>query len=113
MAEPLKNLAWDDFRLVKAIADAAQPAGRRGAARRQPLDGVPPARPDRGGARGQALRAPPHAATRLTTAGEEMVALAQRVDDDITAFTRKLAGREITPAGELRVTTNDSLLSIC
>jgi DNA-binding transcriptional LysR family regulator len=46
----------------------------------------------------------------LTTVGEEMVALAQRVDDDITAFTRKLAGRELSPAGELRVTTNDSLL---
>lgn len=22
MAEPFKNLAWDDFRLIKAIADA-------------------------------------------------------------------------------------------
>jgi DNA-binding transcriptional LysR family regulator len=32
------------------------------------------------------------------------------VDDDITGFTRKVAGRTILPAGELRVTTNDSLL---
>jgi DNA-binding transcriptional LysR family regulator len=32
------------------------------------------------------------------------------VDDDITSFTRKMAGREMAPAGELRVTTNDSLL---
>jgi DNA-binding transcriptional LysR family regulator len=46
----------------------------------------------------------------LTAVGEEMVELAQKVDDEITAFTRKLAGREIAPAGELRVTTNDSLL---
>src|SRR3546814_11625025 len=30
--------------------------------------------------------------------------------DLITAVTRKLAGRELQPAGELRVTTNDSLL---
>ena len=46
----------------------------------------------------------------LTAAGEEMVALADRLDDDITAFTRKLAGSEMVPAGELRVTTNNSLL---
>jgi len=45
-----------------------------------------------------------------TPAGEEMIQLAARVDDDITAFARKLAGQEIKPAGELRVATNDSLL---
>jgi hypothetical protein len=33
----------------------------------------------------------------LTLAGEEMVALAQRVDEDITAFTRRIAGREPSP----------------
>ena len=38
------------------------------------------------------------------------MALAERLDEDITAFTRKLAGRELSPAGELRVTTNDTLL---
>ena len=36
--------------------------------------------------------------------------MAQRVDEHITAFARKIAGQEIAPAGELRVTTNDSLL---
>ena len=46
----------------------------------------------------------------LTPAGEEMAAVAERLDEDITGFTRRLAGQEITPAGELRVTTNDSLL---
>ena len=45
-----------------------------------------------------------------TSAGEEMVALADRLDEDITAFTRKVSGRELSPAGELRVTTNDTLL---
>ena len=39
-----------------------------------------------------------------------MVALAAAIDDDITAFARKLAGQEISPAGELRVTTSDTLL---
>jgi DNA-binding transcriptional LysR family regulator len=42
--------------------------------------------------------------------GEEMVALARRFDSDITAFTRKIAGQEIAPEGELLVTTADSLL---
>ena len=47
----------------------------------------------------------------LTQAGEEMVSLAQRLDSDITSFTRKIAGQVIAPAGELRVTTNESLLA--
>ena len=46
----------------------------------------------------------------LTAAGEEMVALAERMDEDVTAFARKLAGRQLSPAGELRVTTSDTLL---
>ncbi len=102
-------IAWDDFRLIKAIADAR---GLPGAAARLNVNhstvfrrlaqiedglGTPLFERRRGG-------------YVLTPAGEEMVGLAQRLDDDITAFTRKLAGREWLPAGELRVTTSDSLL---
>jgi DNA-binding transcriptional LysR family regulator len=32
------------------------------------------------------------------------------MDDDVAGFVRKLAGQAISPAGELRVTTNDTLL---
>src|SRR5918997_2535600 len=39
-----------------------------------------------------------------------MVALAARMEEDVTAFARRLAGRELSPAGELRVTTSDTLL---
>jgi DNA-binding transcriptional LysR family regulator len=39
-----------------------------------------------------------------------MTALAQRMDEDITALARKLAGEALSPAGELRVTTSDALL---
>ena len=39
-----------------------------------------------------------------------MAQLAGRMDEDITAFERRLAGQEIKPAGELRITTNDTLL---
>jgi DNA-binding transcriptional LysR family regulator len=46
----------------------------------------------------------------LAPAGEEMAALAERMDEDVAGFARKLAGQVLSPAGELRVTTNDTLL---
>jgi DNA-binding transcriptional LysR family regulator len=102
-------VTWDDFRLVKAIADSR---GLAGAASELGINHSTVFR--RLGHIEDAL------ATKLferhrsgyaaTPAGEEMVALAWRLDGDITAFTRRLAGREIAVSGELRVTTNDSLL---
>ena len=109
MVEPYKNLAWDDFRLIKAIADvrslpaAAAILGINHSTVFRRLAQIEEAL-------GAKLFERHRSGYTLTTVGEEMVALAQRVDDDITAFTRKLAGRELSPAGELRVTTNDSLL---
>src|SRR3954470_1649737 len=41
----------------------------------------------------------------LTAAGKEMAVLAERMDEDVANFTRKLAGQALTPAGELRVTS--------
>lgn len=109
MGEPFKNLAWDDFRLIKAIADvrslpaAAALLGINHSTVFRRLGQIEEAL-------GAKLFERHRSGYTLTTPGEEMVALAQRVDDDITSFTRKMAGREIAPAGELRVTTNDSLL---
>jgi DNA-binding transcriptional LysR family regulator len=109
MGEPFKNLAWDDFRLIKAIADvrslpaAAALLGINHSTVFRRLGQIEEAL-------GAKLFERHRSGYTLTTPGEEMVALAQRVDDDITAFTRKMAGREIAPAGEVRVTTNDSLL---
>jgi DNA-binding transcriptional LysR family regulator len=109
MGEPFKNLAWDDFRLIKAIADvrslpaAAALLGINHSTVFRRLGQIEEAL-------GAKIFERHRSGYSLTTPGEEMVALAQRVDDDITAFTRKMAGREIAPAGELRVTTNDSLL---
>jgi DNA-binding transcriptional LysR family regulator len=109
MSGTAKTLAWDDFRLIKAIAEArALPAAatliglnhstvfrRLG----QIEDGL-----------GVKLFERHRSGYVPTPAGEEMIQLAERLDSDITAFTRKLAGQEIKPAGELRVTTNDTLL---
>ena len=38
-------------------------------------------------------------------------ALAVRMADDITGFERRIAGRDVKPSGELRVTTNDSIMA--
>jgi DNA-binding transcriptional LysR family regulator len=109
MVEPYKDLAWDDFRLIKAIVDvrslpaAAALLGVNHSTVFRRLGQIE-------AALGAKLFERHRSGYTLTTVGEEMVALAQRVDEDITAFTRKMAGRELAPAGELRVTTNDSLL---
>lgn len=109
MADPFRTLAWDDFRLVKAVAAAGGLTGAAAAL---------------GIAHSTAFRRLGQIEERLgtllferhrtgyaaTPAGEEMVALAERVDGDIAAFTRRLAGQEIQPAGELRVTTSEALL---
>ncbi len=102
-------IAWDDFRLIKAIADAR---GLAGAAAQLNVNHSTVfrrlAQIEEG--LGVALFDRRRGGYVLTPAGEEMVGLAQRLDEDITAFTRKLAGREWLPAGDLRVTTSDSLL---
>jgi DNA-binding transcriptional LysR family regulator len=109
MAEQFKNLAWDDFRLVYAIADArslpgaAQLLGINHSTVFRRLGQIEKAL-------GATLFERRRAGYSLTPAGEEMVALAQQIDENITSFTRKIARQEIAPAGELRVTTNDSLL---
>ena len=109
MAEPFKNLAWDDFRLIKAVADA------RGLPAAAAAIGVNHSTVFRRlkqieEALGTVLFERHRTGYALTPAGEEMVALANRLDEEITAVGRKLAGREPAPSGELRVTTPDSLL---
>ncbi|MCK0195954.1 LysR family transcriptional regulator [Ancylobacter sp. 6x-1] len=109
MAEPFKGLSWDDFRLIKAVADAR---------------GLPAAASELGVNHSTVFRRLKQVEETLgtvlferhrtgyavTPAGEEMVALATRLDEEITAAGRKLAGREPTPTGDLRITLPDSLL---
>jgi DNA-binding transcriptional LysR family regulator len=109
MSESPKNLAWDDFRLIKAIADARTlPAAAT-------LVGINHSTVFRRlGQIEAALGVPLFDRHRTgyapTPAGEEMISLARRMDDDVVAFTRRIVGQEVSPYGELRVTTNDSLL---
>ena len=109
MIQPAKPLAWDDFRLIKAIADkralpaAAAALGINHSTVFRRLGQIEEAL-------GVRLFDRHRSGYVATPAGEEMVLLAARVDDDIHAFSRRLAGQEIKPAGELRIATNDSLL---
>ena len=110
MGEPFKNLAWDDFRLVKAVAEertlpkAATRLGVNHSTVFRRLSQIEEAL-------GVALFERHRTGYALTSAGEEMVGVAESLEAGITGFTRKLAGQELKPAGELRVTTNDTLLS--
>ena len=45
-----------------------------------------------------------------TAAGVEIAALAARVDEDITAVLRRVAGQSPSSAGEVRIATSDALL---
>jgi DNA-binding transcriptional LysR family regulator len=109
MGELFKDLAWDDFRLIKAIADqrslpaAAALLGVNHSTVFRRLGQIEDAL-------GVKIFERHRTGYTPTSTGEEMVVLAKRMDEEITAFTRKIAGQELSPAGELRVTTNDSLL---
>jgi DNA-binding transcriptional LysR family regulator len=102
-------LSWDDFRYVKAIADtrsltgAAQSLGVNHSTVFRRLGQIE----DRLGSR---LFDRGRGGYALTACGEEMVRLAERFGDDITAFERRVSGRDLRPSGELRVTTNDMVL---
>ena len=103
------STSWDDFRLVKAIAETRSLTG---AADKLAFNHSTVFR--RLGALEEALGAKLFERSRngynTTSAGEDMVALAQRMGEEIDAFERKAAGRDDKPAGELRVTTNDTML---
>jgi DNA-binding transcriptional LysR family regulator len=104
-----QHLDWDDFRLVKTIAEAN---GLAGAAERLGVNHSTVFR--RLGQMEENLGVKLFERHRtgyvLTTAGEEMTMLAEQMEENVTSFTRKLAGQAVAPAGELRVTTNDTLL---
>src|SRR5918994_6273299 len=104
-----QHLEWDDFRLVKIIAEAN---GLAGAAERLGINHSTVFR--RLGQMEDNLGVKLFERHRtgyvLTPAGEEMTMLAEQMDENVTTFTRKLAGQAVSPAGELRVTTNDTLL---
>ncbi|MDE2363212.1 MAG: LysR family transcriptional regulator [Hyphomicrobiales bacterium] len=101
---------WDDFRLVRAIAEAkslvgaADSLGLNHSTVFRRLGQIE-------GDLGRSLFERSRSGYAATSAGEEMVALANRMSDGVLEFERRLAGQDERPRGELRVTTTDSLYS--
>jgi DNA-binding transcriptional LysR family regulator len=106
----MQPLSWDEFRLVKAIADtrtlagAAETLGLNHSTVFRRLNAVE----DQLGSR---LFERSRTGYALTAAGEDMLELADHMAERIVAFERKVAGRDVKPSGELRVTTADTLFA--
>jgi molybdate transport repressor ModE-like protein len=107
-----KRLVWDDLRLIRSIAEQG---GLSGAAEKLGLAVSTVFR------RLEQMEATLETAVFerhragyvLTPAGKELLALAERVDDDVTAVARRIAGQQRVrqPRGELSIATNDTLLT--
>lgn len=104
-----RPIPWDELRLIRALGEAR---GIPGAAQALGLDPSTVFR--RLNALEAALGEPVFERHRAgyepTPLGEEMLRIAGRIAEEVGAFERRLAGREIVPAGEIRVATADSLL---
>src|SRR5271166_1920692 len=100
------DLSWDEFRLVKAIADsrsltgAAEALGLNHSTVFRRLAALE-------SAVGSHLFERSRSGYEPTAAGDEMIALATVMADSIIEFERRIAGRDFKPAGCLRVTTNE------
>lgn len=104
----MQRLSWDDFRLIRAIAEQG---GLTGAAATLGLNHSTVFR--RLGQIEETLTVPLFERRKTgyipTAAGEEMAAVAGRMESDVLSFGRRIAGREVAPAGEVRITTVDTL----
>lgn len=103
------TFSHDDLRLVLAVAETG---GLSPAAERLGVNGSTAFR--RLGALearlGLALFERHRSGYVPTPAGAEMAALAARMEEEVTALSRRLAGQSPAPEGVVRVTTNDTLL---
>lgn len=104
-----RSLAWDDFRLVNAIAEARSlPA----AAAALGLDHSTVFRRLRQVERvlGAVVFERHRSGYVPTVAGAEIAAVAARMEAEMNAVLRRVAGHAPSPAGEVRVATSDALL---
>ena len=99
---------WDDFRLVRAIAEARSLVG---AAEALDLNHSTIFR--RLGQieaeLGKTLFERSRSGYSATEAGVEMVELANSIADGVLSFERRIVGKDERPRGQLRITTTDSL----
>lgn len=106
----MSSLPWDEFRLVRAIAEhrslggAAQTLGVNNSTVFRRLNALEETL-------GVRMFERARSGYLLTSAGEEMVTLAAKMQDSILDFERRIAGQDVRPSGELRVTTTDTMFS--
>lgn len=102
-------LAWDDFRLIKAVAEARTLPAAAAVLR---LDHSTVFRRLRQieTALGTAVFERHRSGYELTGAGVEIAALSSRLDEDIMSVLRRVAGQAPSPVGEVRIATSDALL---
>jgi DNA-binding transcriptional LysR family regulator len=109
MSDPIHKLSWDDLRIIRAVGKngALAPAAAmldvnsstiaRRLSKVEETLGVPLFDRRRTG--------------YVTTAqGEELIALAERVELDVVTVARRVSGHVQGRVGDLRITTSDSLL---
>jgi DNA-binding transcriptional LysR family regulator len=101
--------SWDDVRLVSAVAEsgslvgAAQMLGINHSTVFRRLGALEKSLGSRLFERGRG-------GYKTTPAGDDMVVLANRISESVSDFERAVAGRDIRPAGILRITTNDTFI---
>ena len=102
------GLSWDEFRLVKSIAEARSLVG---AAERLGVNHSTVFRRLAAveSAVGARLFERSRAGYEPTAAGEEMIALATTMAESVLEFERRVAGRDVKPTGELTVTVPEAI----
>ncbi|WP_369059029.1 LysR family transcriptional regulator [Caulobacter sp. 73W] len=109
MSTAMETLSWDDLRIVRAVASAgavaaaAQILGVNVSTVARRLSSIEEAL-------GVALFDRRRAGYLPTAQGDEIVALAERVELDVVSVTRRVSGHAQGHAGDLRITTSNSIL---
>lgn len=109
MRDLVSNLSWDDLRIIRAIgkggalAPAAAILGINNSTISRRLSKVETAL-------GATLFDRRRSGYVATAKGEELIALAERVELDVVSVARRVSGHGHGPAGDLKITTSDSVL---
>ncbi|NRP73324.1 HTH-type transcriptional regulator YofA [Ensifer psoraleae] len=109
MSDPISKLSWDDLRIIRAVgksgalAPAAKMLGVNTSTIARRLSKVEEIL-------GVTLFDRRRTGYVTTAQGEELIALAERVELDVVSVARRVSGHVQGHIGDLRITTSDSLL---
>jgi DNA-binding transcriptional LysR family regulator len=109
MSDPIHKLSWDDLRVIRAVgkngalAPAAEILGVNSSTIARRLSKVEETL-------GVTLFDRRRTGYATTAEGEELIALAERVELDVVSVARRVSGHVQGHAGDLRITTSDFLL---